>query len=197
MKIQRRAAALFLGWCACSGGDDVQDKGPTDDTDGQHTGTTLETTGTPGTKVPKVWVNEVMAQNATGLQDESGAFPDWIELYNPNDAVVDIEGWWLTDDVANKFKWQVPAGVTIDPKGYLVVFADGDTAEGPLHASFQLGGLKNEDVALYGPNVEDNPLVDSVEDMGIQVPDVSLARMPDAGPTWEQDASATPGESNQ
>lgn len=195
MNIQRRALVLTLGLWACDGGNSG-DKGATDQTTPEHTGSTI-TTGTPGTSLPKVWVNEVMAQNATTLQDESGAYPDWFELYNPNDFAVDLEGWWISDDTEDKFKWQIPPGVTIDAGDYLVFFADGDTGDGPLHASFQLGGLKNEDVALYGPNVEDNPLIDAIEDMGIAVPDISIARMPDGGPTWEQDASPTPGGANQ
>ncbi|MCA9493251.1 MAG: lamin tail domain-containing protein [Myxococcales bacterium] len=146
---------------------------------------------------PRLFINELMAESEGSYVNADGQPVDWFELYNPEDAAVDLEGWWISDDTEDKFKWQIPPGVSIDAKGYLVFFADGDTGDGPLHASFQLGGLKNEDVALYGPNVEDNPLVDAIEDMGISVPDISIARMPDGGPTWEQDASPTPGEANQ
>jgi hypothetical protein len=37
----------------------------------------------PGTN--DVVVNEFVASNATGLTDESGAFPDWIEMLNRTD----------------------------------------------------------------------------------------------------------------
>lgn len=197
MKHRSWLVVVALAFSACEGGDGpTEDDGPTDVVD--HTGETESPTTHTGkpSDLPKVYVNEVMAQNATGLQDELGAFPDWIELYNPGDAEVDLEGWWLSDDTEDKFKWQFPAGNFVPPQGYLVIYADGDVDEGPHHAGFKISGLSNEDIALFGPNVDDNPQVDALEDMGVQVPDVSLARMPDGGPTWEQDETPTPAAAN-
>lgn len=183
-------AALLI---ACSGGGDGKGKGnPTDSTPGDDDDDT-----TPSATV-EIYVNEVMAQNRTGLQDETGAFPDWIELYNAGPDDVDLEGYWLTDDVANIFKWRFPPDdAVIAAGGYLIVFCDQDTADGPLHASFELGGLDGEDVALFGVNVDDNPLVDAIEDMALAQPDTSIARMPDGGPTIESDGTPTPGAPNE
>lgn len=152
-------------------------------------------TGSPS-GLDTVFVNEVMASNTSVLQDEVGAYPDWVELFNPNDRAVDLSGWWMTDDVTEIFKWQVPDGVTIPASGYLIVFCDSDTEEGDLHASFNLDAAGGEDVGLFGPNVMDNPRVDALEDMQAAVPDVSLARMPDGGPTWQIDGGPTPGAPN-
>ena len=151
---------------------------------------------TEPSELPMVWINEVMAQNTSTWQDEGGNFADWLELWNPNDEAVDLSGWWMSTDVENPFDWQIPDGITIGPGAYLVVFCDKEPLEGDLHATFKLSSLGGEDVALFGPNVLDNPVVDVIEDMTIQIPDVSLARMPDGGPTWSQDDSATPAASN-
>ena len=53
------------------------------------------------------------------------------------------------------------------------------------------------DVALFGVNVDDNPMIDSVEDYGVIATDVSLARQPDGSGNWESDSTATAGSTNQ
>lgn len=94
-----------------------------------------------------VVVNEWMADNAGpgGFADPlDGLFQDWFELYNPNDVAVDLSGFFLTDTLSVPTKWQVPANTVIPPGGFLLVWADGDTAQnglgtnGDLHASFSL-----------------------------------------------------------
>lgn len=184
----------LLAWAlltaACDGGNDKSGK----DTDGGPT--TGDTGTTPPTDLPTVHINEVMAQNVASWPDESGYYPDWVELWNPNAEAVDLSGWWLTDDRDDPFNWQFPDGITIAAGAYLVIFCDQDDTEGELHAGFHIDALGGEDVAMFGPNVLDNPLVDALEDMTIQSPDVSLARMPDGGPTWAQDDSPTPAAAN-
>jgi hypothetical protein len=90
--------------------------------------------------VTGVILNEFMAANSTGLRDEDGDTSDWIELRNTNSVTVDLAGWFLTDDAGNLAKWRFPI-VTIEPNGYLVVFASGKnraTNVNRLHANFQL-----------------------------------------------------------
>jgi parallel beta-helix repeat protein len=59
-------------------------------------------------------INELMYHPA-----DTG-FSEWVELYNPNDMSVSLEGYVLTDGGFNNV-FQVPAGTVIDPKGYLVI----------------------------------------------------------------------------
>ena len=42
-------------------------------------------------------ITEFMAANAGSLPDGDGGSSDWIEIHNPADAAVDLEGWYLTD----------------------------------------------------------------------------------------------------
>ncbi|MBN2269369.1 MAG: lamin tail domain-containing protein, partial [Sedimentisphaerales bacterium] len=102
-------------------------------------------------------ITEFMAINNEAHPDEEGKFPDWIEIYNPMYAAVDLEGWYLTDDAdddPNLTKWQFPAGVVLGSGEFLVVFASGHDRRNPanpLHATFKLDD-EGEDVALVTPD---------------------------------------------
>jgi len=61
-------------------------------------------------------------------------------LYNTSAAAVDMSGFYLTDNPANLTKWAFPAGTTIAANGFLIVWADEDQEQGPLHANFKLSG---------------------------------------------------------
>jgi hypothetical protein len=47
-------------------------------------------------------------------------FTEWVELYNPNDLSVSLDGFTLTDGGWNNL-FEVPPGTVIDPQGYLVI----------------------------------------------------------------------------
>lgn len=161
--------------------------------DAEDTDTDTDTVTDPADV--RVFINEFVASNKTGLQDESGAYPDWIELYNAGDQAVDLGGYWITDDLAMRLKWQIPAGITIPAKGYFVFFADGDVEEGDNHLPFSLDQL-GEDIALYGPSDRNNPEIDSIAGYGPQAADQSWARLPDGSPDWGPDPTPTPGAPN-
>jgi hypothetical protein len=92
-------------------------------------------------------INEFVARNdsepplRTGdLLDEDGDPSDWIEIYNPTDDMVNLDGWFLTDDADNLQKWECPA-IEIAPGGFGIVFASGKDrrdSEEELHTNFQL-----------------------------------------------------------
>ena len=85
-------------------------------------------------------ITEIMTDNQASLVDEDGGFPDWIEIYNPDQVSVDLSGWHLTDDEDNLSKWKFPRAL-VPPGGFIVVFASGKDkriAGSPLHTNFQL-----------------------------------------------------------
>src|SRR5688572_627630 len=69
-----------------------------------------------------VVITEFLASNQNGITDENGETSDWIELYNNGTTVVDLSGWRLTDEEGVLDKWVFPA-TTLEPKGFLIVFA--------------------------------------------------------------------------
>ena len=90
--------------------------------------------------IDPVYISEFVAANANGLTDENGDHSDWIEIYNSGASAVDLAGWRLTDDGGNLSKWIFPA-LTIEPKGFVVVFASAKNravAGLPLHTNFKL-----------------------------------------------------------
>ena len=128
---------------------------------------------------PKLYINEFMAANQSGITDpaEPDEYPDWIEIYNPNGTVVDMAGLYLTDDLATPTKWQFVSGVTIPAYGYLLVYADDDGTQGPLHASFKLSA-SGEAIGLI--HSDGTTVIDSIT-FGAQTADVSYGRFPDGG----------------
>lgn len=84
-------------------------------------------------------ISEFLAGNSGGLQDADGESSDWIEIYNPTAAPVNLANWSLTDDPDDLNKWVFPA-VTIGANQFLTVFAsDKNRKTGPeLHTNFKL-----------------------------------------------------------
>lgn len=96
-----------------------------------------------------VTVTEVMSDNATYYADETGAYTDYVELYNRSEQPVSLKGWCLSDDRENIARWQFP-DVTVPAGGYLVVHCSGNDTAGNaehLHAGFRLGS-EGTDVVL-------------------------------------------------
>ena len=85
-------------------------------------------------------ISEFLAGNKAGLQDEDGAFSDWLEVRNTGTSAVSLGGKYLTDLATNKIQWAFPA-MTIGANAYLVVFASGKDRRIPgsnLHTNFSL-----------------------------------------------------------
>ena len=100
-------------------------------------------------------ISEFMANNETTLADEDGDFSDWIEIYNPGSAAVDLTGWHLTDSAKDLDRWTFPA-VTIESRQVLLVWASSKNRtapELPLHTNFSLSA-SGEYLALVKPDRE-------------------------------------------
>ncbi len=146
----------------------------------------------PSVKDLKVKINEVMVSNAHSLADEDGFFPPWIELFNPTDSPVDLSSVPLSDDLGLSGKWVIPrsSAVVIAPRGYLVIFCDGDPrARGGLHASFELVPSSLMLVLNKGSDL----FFFDASSLGT---DVSAGRTPDGERTIRALASSTPGAAN-
>jgi len=141
---------------------------------------------------PAVVINELMASNSEGARDPQGQYDDWIELHNPGNVAVDIGGMYLTDDLDNPTRWQIPLGTTIESLGYLLVWADGDVSDEGLHAVFSLSTM-GEDLALL--DRDGVTLLDSVN-FGEQRTGVSYGRYPDGSGPWSLRGYPTPGAQN-
>tara|TARA_R110000868_G_scaffold235273_5_gene489058 strand:+ start:452 stop:2779 length:2328 start_codon:yes stop_codon:yes gene_type:complete len=138
-------------------------------------------------------INELMASNSSTIQDEGGAFSDWLEIYNPSDSLISLNGYFLSDNLTIKNKWAFP-DTTIQPKGFLVVWVDDDEKEGPLHTSFNLS-KEGEDIGLFFQSGDTYLTVDAFP-FGEQTTDYSYGRISDGHSKFVFFESPTPGASN-
>ncbi|QIL75320.1 chitobiase/beta-hexosaminidase C-terminal domain-containing protein [Hymenobacter sp. HDW8] len=144
-----------------------------------------------------LYINEFLASN-TKKTDENGEFDDWIEIYNSTSQPINIGGLYVTDVLTNLTQWQIPATnaaqTTIPPKGFLVLWADGQPDQGPLHVMPKLskGG---EAIALSQMIGSTATALDSYT-FGAQADDVSTGRLPDGTSTFKQFFTPTPGSTN-
>jgi hypothetical protein len=99
-----------------------------------------------------VVISEFLASNVAGRLDKDGEPSDWVEIHNAaTDSAIDLTGWTLTDKVTLPGMWAFPAGVTLPPDGFLVVFCSGKNlavAGSELHTNFKLGA-SGEYLGLY------------------------------------------------
>ena len=55
-----------------------------------------------------VQINEVVPSNGSIIFDEDGETPDWIELFNFSDEIINLEGYSISDDAEELNKWIFP-----------------------------------------------------------------------------------------
>ncbi|MDX2033280.1 MAG: CotH kinase family protein [Blastocatellia bacterium] len=148
----------------------------------------------PSTGTGQLLINEIMADNDEIYPDpdEPGAYNDWFEIFNPGTTAVDMSGMFITDNLSSPTKWQVPAGVTIPARGYLVFIADDETAQGRRHTNFKLSE-EGEELGIFA--ADGKTLIDSRK-FGLQQEDVSLGRVTDGDGAWAIFKPATPGAAN-
>jgi len=136
-------------------------------------------------------ISEFCADN-TRFDDEDVETPDWIEIYNGQNASVNLNGWHLTDNLGVPARWTFPS-VTVGAYQYLVVYASGknrQVATQPLHTDFILAKIGGT-VALTRP---DNTVA-STFSYGPQVENVSFGEQGQARTTGYM-YPATPGLKN-
>ena len=134
---------------------------------------------TVGHERPLLVINEIVASNSTGIIDEMGEFEDWLEIYNPGTETVDLAGMFLTDDFDDRHKWEIPAGYSLAPGEFLVVWADNDPEDGPLHATFKLSS-GGEEVGLYDTENLGNAKIHGFK-YGLVAADIAIGFVPDLG----------------
>ncbi len=89
-----------------------------------------------------VVINEWMVQNSSAYADPTDKqFEPWIELYNKSFLPIQLAGYELFESRSG-FSYSFPAGTIIQPRGYLLVWADNEPTQnnGPksMHAPFIL-----------------------------------------------------------
>ncbi len=149
--------------------------------------------------LPQLVINEFMAFNSSCCPDVNGGvneYDDWIEIYNKGNVAVNIGDMYLSDDLTNPFNYRIPnespSATTIQPGGYLLLWADNSPGQGSLHLDFALN-TTGEAVGLY---YIDGRTIDTYT-FGAQNENLSWGRATDGATTWKVFNTPTPGRSNQ
>lgn len=146
---------------------------------------------------PTLWINEIQAENLTGLTNQAGQRSPWIEIFNPGSATVSLNNLFLSDDYGNLAAWPFPNGVSIPPRQFKTVFADGTgISTGELHTNFRLPSRDGRVVLTRWVSTNDLQVLDHVEYSGVAA-DRSFGSAPDAQSFARRELFfPTPGASN-
>jgi len=142
------------------------------------------------TAFSQIKINEFLASNASVNTDpQYGSNADWVELYNAGSTEVNLNGYYLTDNLSIPTKWQITQNVNIPAKGFLLIWAD-NAATG-LHTNFKLSA-SGEQLGLFNATSE---MVDTLS-FAVQNIDISYGRTPDGSNMWNFFQTPTPGATN-
>lgn len=139
---------------------------------------------------PLLFINEFMADNESTIADDHGSYSDWIEIYNGDISDVWLGSLYLTDNFSVRDKWRLPS-LTLPAGGFILIWADGNSALGATHASFKLD-KDGEEIGIY---TSDLLVVDTLS-FGGQDEDVSTGRQSDGAAEIVTFTTPTPGRSN-
>jgi hypothetical protein len=147
-------------------------------------------------KSGSIRINEWMINNTKTIADPAdGQFHSWFELYNAGTTNFNLLGYYLTGTPTNLVQFQIPSGYTLAPGGYLLVWADGLTAQNQpgqpnLHVNFTLA--QSQIIGLFASN---GSQVDAVT-LSSQPADTSSGSKTDGDVAVLPLAVATPGAAN-
>ncbi|RKZ65858.1 MAG: hypothetical protein DRQ48_11245, partial [Gammaproteobacteria bacterium] len=143
--------------------------------------------------LPALVINEFLASNNSTNADPAGEFDDWIELYNRSNHNLDLGDYFLTDDLNNPSKWQLPT-MTLRGSEHVLIWCDNDMFQEGIHASFNLSA-SGEQIGLFLNDAGLALPIDTL-DFGPQVSDVSYGRVSDGNTNWQFFEQPTPSSAN-
>ena len=128
----------------------------------------------PNAPPPQIIISEFLADNNEILNDEDGDDSDWIEIFNPTGSVIDLTGWFLSNNTNNHALWKFPS-VSLGANSYLIVFASSKNKTNPagkLHTTFN---LRKEGGSLFLSDPQTN-VISAFVNYPAQREDVSYGR---------------------
>ncbi len=145
----------------------------------------------------QVVVNEYSCANWQQFYDFYQGTEDWVELYNPSAAPVDLSGYYLSDNDNKPTKWSFPVNSVIDANGFLYIWCSGrdlKDPQGKLHTNFKLTQTKNnaEHIILADPG---GAILQDIPVEKTQTHE-SRARFPDGSNEWRISLEPSLGSTN-
>jgi hypothetical protein len=137
-------------------------------------------------------INEIQSSNSKTYKDEFNESDDWIELFNPNDTMVNIKGYFLTDEPSKPKKYAINSDLYIPPNGHLIIWCDDENEQGLNHSNFNLNKF-GDFIGLVSPSEE---FIDSLS-FGSIFRDYSYGRESDGDEDWITFQTPTPNAPNE
>ncbi|HUF63482.1 MAG TPA: CotH kinase family protein [Verrucomicrobiales bacterium] len=138
-------------------------------------------------------LTEFMTANASFLTDTQGAYPDWIEVRNPNPVPLSLEGYGLTDDPEAPRRWIFPPK-TLDPGEFALFFSASGSGSGAALDRFPFG-LSSDAGSYLALTRPDGETLSAFLDYPGQHDNISYGLGPDQQPAFF--LRPTPGEPNE
>jgi hypothetical protein len=137
-------------------------------------------------------INEFLTRNVSTNADNNLEYDDWIEIANSSEQDINLNGYFITDDLTRPGRFQFSSDNLIVPaNGCLLVWADDQAFQGKDHLNFNISS-KGGVIALFSAAGQ---LIDSVN-YGPQYMNISMGRMPGSSRIWKFFSLPTPGSAN-
>lgn len=141
----------------------------------------------------QMYINELMSSNFQYYRYPSiDDYPDWLELYNPNDVNVDLQNYFLSDDKDNLKKVIITSPFRITSKSYRVYYPVG---RNNLNLNLVDFSLSNNGETVYLVGKDGKTILDSVTYPRL-TSDFSYGREYDGADKWVIFSSPTREFSN-
>lgn len=80
-----------------------------------------------GYSTPEIIISEVMTANRSTILSQNGNLCDWVELYNPTGEAISLAGIYISNETADRMKYQLP-DVMLNAGERMIVRCSGSTA---------------------------------------------------------------------
>ncbi|HEY5233368.1 MAG TPA: lamin tail domain-containing protein [Verrucomicrobiae bacterium] len=151
------------------------------------------------TPFPSLWINEIQADDLTGITNRAGQHAPWIEIFNPGSNAVSLNGIYLANNYTNLLQWPFPMNASINAGQFEVVFADAQTSlstTNELHTSFVLTSQTGSLALTRLAGKSQQQVLDYVDYQNVNLND-SYGSYPDGQSFLRQEFfQATPGAPN-
>ena len=108
-------------------------------------------------------ISEALAQpDSTGILDDYGRRMGWVELYNKSTGTVNFAGCYLTDDLSQLRKSQIPKGdlrTRVGSRQVAILYCSGNGADGSFYTGFTLEPGKT----IYLVSNDGRTVIDSLQ----------------------------------
>ena len=148
---------------------------------------------TVGISPNDIKINELMSLNSSVVADEFFEYDDWCELYNYGSSSIELNGFYLTDNISRPDKYNLPQEI-IQGGEHTFYWLDKDLEQGGNHAPFKLSS-EGEELALFEKEGNYWHLRDYVSFGSIEN-DISYGRAYDGSNEWQFFQNPTPNSTN-